>query len=166
VKPLLCQHLDRRARDLLLAPIRHEARCVVERDPARLGDLDLHPGRQLADPAALRGEEEERDDLEDSLPVPRVDVAAVAELPLDPGLDACLLEHLADGSLGGALARVDLPLGQRPDLGPVRVATRAHERRPPPAPHTAHDHASGRELASHHANCRCFVTGGDLSHAD
>ena len=44
--------VSRLGRHLALAAVGEESRRVVERQPARLGHLDLHPGRQLADPAA------------------------------------------------------------------------------------------------------------------
>src|SRR5579859_3069839 len=82
--------LQRLRGHLALARVRQELRRLLERQPARLRDLDAHRLLDLADPPATRAQEEEAHDLEDplaALPGRRVDVADVAELLDQPPLD-------------------------------------------------------------------------------
>src|SRR6185503_10783955 len=88
--------------------------------------------------------------------LPGVDVADVAELPVDDGADARLLEHLADRGLGAALARVDQALRERPDLRPIGLSPRPHNRCEPPAAQAADDDPARGELTAHVGHCRPF----------
>ena len=88
-------------------------------------------------------QEEEGDDLEDALALPRVDVAHVAELPVAGRTHARLLGDLAHRRLERGLPGVDEPLRERPDDAPARLAARPDDRDPRAASHPAHDHAAG-----------------------
>src|SRR5207253_4552772 len=96
------------------APIGEQPLCLVERQPAHLVDLVAVLRREVAQPAALVADEEERDDLEDPLAVPVEPVADVAELPERAAVRAGLLGHLAEGRLLAALTVVDPALRERP----------------------------------------------------
>ena len=76
-------------------------------------------GRDVAEPAALVADEEERDDLEDALALPVEPVADVTELPERVAVGAGLLGDLAERGLLAALARVDPPLRERPGARPL-----------------------------------------------
>src|SRR3954447_18316487 len=104
--------LDGLRRHLPLAPIGEEARCLLEGEPLHLGHLVPERLGDIAEPAALVADEEERDDLEDPLPVrglrrPGVDVLDVAELAQRTAADAGLLRALAEGRRLRRLAGVD-----------------------------------------------------------
>src|SRR5262249_2555470 len=106
---------------------------------------------QVAERAARVAHEEERDDLEDPLAVPGVDVADVAELAERAAVRAGLLRHLAQGRRLAALAGVDVPLRQRPHrlalaLGPDR----GHH---PAAVQPPDEHAARGELSLHAEGC-------------
>src|SRR5204863_4749379 len=100
---------------LALSAIREQPAGFLERQPAHLCNLDLLLRRDCSEPALPVPEEEEADDLEDSLAGPRVDVADIAELLDELGLDACLLTDLAECGLLGLLTEADQPFGKRPD---------------------------------------------------
>ena len=122
-------------------------RPVGEREPPRLGDLDLHSRGERADAAASRVREEEAHDLEDALPVPGVDVADVTELRGEATVHAGLLEPFPKGCLCGLLAPIDEALRQRPR--PRRLALWPNRREPPAPAHPAHENHTGGEFAAH-----------------
>src|SRR5206468_7638502 len=94
----------------------------------------------------------EADDFEDPLAGPRVDVADVAELLVEPRLHTRLLGGLAECRLLGLLARADDALRKRPD--PRLLAARADRRHHPGPSQASYEHSTGRELPSH----KTFVT--------
>src|SRR4051794_40246437 len=106
--------LDGLLRHLALAAVGEETRRLVEREPPRLRDLVPEGLGDVAEPPALVADEEERDDLEDPLAVPGVDVLDVAELAERAPACAGLLGHLPQGGLLRRLAGVDPALRQRP----------------------------------------------------
>ena len=113
---LLADESERLFRHLALAPVGEQPRRLLERQPARLRDLDSAAPAAMSPSRPPRvAEEVEAHDLEDPLAGPRVDVADVAELRHEPRLDARLLGDLAQGRLLRPLARVDEALRQRPD---------------------------------------------------
>jgi hypothetical protein len=69
----------------------------------------------IAEPAALVADEEERNDLEDPFALPVEPVADVAELPQRPSVRARLLGDLAQRRLLTRLAAVDSALRQGPE---------------------------------------------------
>ena len=87
------------------------------------------PGGMVADSPAEGSHQEERDDLEDPLAFPGVDVADASERRGDRGVHTRLLVGLAHGGRCGLLTRVDEPFRERPRPGsaPLR-ADRRHPR--------------------------------------
>src|SRR5215510_1228196 len=79
---LLAAHRrERFSGHVALAGIREQARRLVERQPLDVCHLVRVLLRQVAELAGFVAEQEEADDLEDALSLPRVHVADVAELP-------------------------------------------------------------------------------------
>src|SRR5262249_24094510 len=109
------EHLDGLLGHLLLSAVREQARRLRERQPARFRDLVPELLGDVAEPAALVADEEERDHLEDPLAVPVEPVAGIAELAQRVPVGARLLGDLAQGGLLARLAWVDLPLRQHPE---------------------------------------------------
>src|SRR5439155_24360655 len=90
-------------------------------------------------------EEEEAHDLHHPVAVAAVPVLHVAELLDQPAVDPGLLAQLAGGGIGGALAGVDVALGQGKDP-PVLHPHGGHELASPEPPQRQ---TSPRNLADH-----------------
>src|SRR5262249_20631196 len=150
-RPSRRDSLQRFLSHLALAAVAQQLRRLVERKPARLGDLDAHRVVDLTDSPTTRPQQEEAHDLEDPLalrflPGGCVDVAHVAELLDDPPLDAGLLPYLAHRRLGGRLAGVDPTLRERPDPVLPARADRCEHRA---AAYRPYEHAAGGKLSLH-----------------
>src|SRR3972149_10647132 len=118
--------LDRLLGDFPLTLVRQQPRSVFEREPAGLRHLVPVRLRQFAQPAAAVADEIEGDDLEDALARPRVDVADVAELPVQAPPGARLLLHLPERGLRRVIPGCDEPLRERPH--PRRLSRRTDRR--------------------------------------
>src|SRR5256884_2762438 len=126
---------------LALAPIAQEAGRILERNPLRRVDLEV----VIAHAARAVAEEEEAHDLHHPVAVAAVPVLHVAELLDQPAVDPGLLAQLAGGGVGGALAGVDVALGQGEDP-PVLHPHGGQELASPEPPQRQ---TSRRELADH-----------------
>src|SRR5690349_8186453 len=103
--------------------------------------------RHVAETPALITDEEEGDDLEDTLALPVEPVPDVAELPQGVPVRTRLFRDLAEGGLLAALALVDPPLRQRP--GARLLPGRPDRGHHPAAVESPHQHPACRELPFH-----------------
>src|SRR4051794_4654465 len=132
---------------LALAVVGEELRRLGERQPLDLGHLVPERLREVAEATALVANEEERDHLEDPLPVPVEPVLDVAELAGRASASARFLGDFAQRSLLRRVAAVDPALRKRPH--PRRLPRRTDRGEHPLAPEAPDEHAPGRELALH-----------------
>src|SRR5436305_15236329 len=77
---LAAERRERLLGHLALAGVGEAPWRLLERQPLHVGDLVRVLLRQIAEPARLVAAQEEADNLEDPLALPRVDVADAAEL--------------------------------------------------------------------------------------
>src|SRR5436190_18362958 len=132
---------------LALAGVGEEPRRLLERQPLYVGDLVRVLLLQIAEPARLVAEQEEADDLEDPLALPRVDVADVAEFADEFAAGPGLLLDLPHRRRLGLLPAPDPALRQRPQ--PLRLPFRPDRRHHRAAVHLVYENTAGRELTLH-----------------
>src|SRR5206468_4259106 len=134
-----------------LALVGEQARRLVGREPARLGDLEGELGRQVAEPPAPVAKQVEAHDLEDALAAARVDVADVAELAEARRLDPRLLRDLTERRLLRLLPCAYQALRERPE--PLRLAAGADRGDDEVAAQAPYEHPTRRELTDHASLC-------------